>query len=83
MHLQKANRIRRRGAANLTFDIIEILGCVLIDSIDIDAVEISRGPNSSIFGIGNPSGRVNSVPAAASLSGHRAQVITRLDSKAG
>jgi len=55
---------------------------VLIDSIDIDAVEISRGRNSSIFGIGNPSGRVNSVPAAASLSGHRAQVITRLDSKA-
>jgi len=83
---QDANRIRCIGAANITFGNFETSGRVPLDPldpIDIDAVEISRGPNSSIFGIGNPSGRVNSVPAAASLSGHRAQVITRLDSKAG
>ena len=36
-----------------------------LDPLNIDAVEISRGPNSSIFGIGNSSGTVNSVPASA------------------
>ena len=56
---------------------------MLIDPIGIDAVEISRGPNSRIFEIGNTPGMTNSVPAAANLSGNRAQVITRLDSKAG
>lgn len=46
--LQKASRIRRLGAANITFDIFESLGCVLIDPIGIVAVEINCGPNSCI-----------------------------------
>jgi outer membrane receptor protein involved in Fe transport len=32
---------------------------VPIDPINIDAVEISRGPNSNIFGLGQGSGTVN------------------------
>src|SRR5215213_10302023 len=64
---QGANRIRGVGAANITFGNFAGSGRVPIDPINIDAVEISRGPNANIFGIGNASGSVNSVPAAANL----------------
>ena len=57
-----------------------ILARVPIDPINIDAVEISRGPNSSVFGIGNPSGTVNQVPASANLTRDRSQVQARVDS---
>ena len=76
-------RVRGVGAANLSFANFETSGRMPIDPSVLDAVEISRGPNSRIFEIGNTPGMTNSVPAAANLSGHRAQVITRLDSKAG
>ncbi len=58
---QDANRIRGIGAANITFGNFETSGRVPLDPTDVDAVEISRGPNSSIFGIGNTSGTVNSI----------------------
>ena len=80
---QGANRIRGLGAANINFGNFETSGRVPIDPIDVDAVEISRGPNASIFGIGNTAGTVNSVPASADLSRHRAQVATRFDSNGG
>ena len=80
---QDANRIRGIGAANITFGNFETSGRVPIDPIDVDAVEISRGPNSSIFGIGNTAGTVNSVPASAGLSKNRSEVTTRVDSNEG
>ena len=43
----------------------ETSGRVPIDPLNIDAVEINRGPNSSIFGIGSVAGTVNSVPSTA------------------
>jgi len=80
---ESANRIRGLGAANITFGNFETSGRVPIDPIDVDAVEISRGPNSSIFGIGNTSGTVNSVPASANLANHRTQATLRADSNEG
>ncbi|MCY0725975.1 hypothetical protein OVW19_29980, partial [Klebsiella pneumoniae] len=50
---------------------------------NIDAVEISRGPNANIFGLGNAGGTVNVVPASSNLSRNRAQVQLRVDSYDG
>lgn len=78
-----ANRIRGLGAANITLGNFETSGRVPIDPLNIEGVEISRGPNSSIFGIGNTSGTVNSVPSSANLNRHRSQAAFRVDSVGG
>ena len=80
---QGANRIRGVGPANITFGNFAGSGRVPIDPINIDAVEISRGPNANIFGIGNASGSVNSVPASANLLKARSQFSVRADDREG
>lgn len=75
-----ANRIRGIGSANISEGNFETSGRVPLDPIAIDGVEISRGPNSSIFGLGNPSGTVNTVPASANLLRNRTQAQVRGDS---
>ena len=59
-----ANRVRGVGPANISFGNFETSGRVPIDPINIDAVEISRGPNSTVFGLGNAAGTVNMAPAS-------------------
>ena len=78
-----ANRIRGLGSANISFGNFATSGRVPLDPINIDGVEISRGPNSNIFGLGNASGTVNSVPASANLTRDRSQVQFRADSYDG
>jgi hypothetical protein len=78
-----ANRIRGIGAANITFGSFETSGRTPIDPVDIDAVEISRGPNSSLFGIGNAAGTVNTVRSSANLLRDRSTLATRVDSNEG
>ncbi|MES2696280.1 MAG: TonB-dependent receptor plug domain-containing protein [Verrucomicrobiota bacterium] len=78
-----ANRIRGIGSANVSFGNFETSNRVPIDPLNIDAVEISRGPNSNIFGLGNAAGTVNLVPATANLSRARSQVQFRADSYGG
>ena len=74
---QTANRIRGIGGAgasgtgvntNSTFGANTSIGNfasnakIPLDLYNIDSVEINRGPNSNIFGIGNSAGSVNLVP---------------------
>ncbi|OHE80523.1 MAG: hypothetical protein A3G75_03150 [Verrucomicrobia bacterium RIFCSPLOWO2_12_FULL_64_8] len=75
-----ANRIRGIGAANISRGNFATSGRVPIDPIDIDALEISRGPNANIFGLGNAGGSVNVVPASANLRDDRSQAGARIDS---
>lgn len=75
-----ANRIRGIGAANTARGNFATSGRVPIDPINIDAVEISRGPNSSIFGLGNASGTVNIIPAKANLLRKSTTLELRTDS---
>ncbi|MBI4625155.1 MAG: TonB-dependent receptor plug domain-containing protein, partial [Verrucomicrobia bacterium] len=63
-----ANRVRGVGSANISFGNFETSGRVPVDPINIDAVEISRGPNSTVFGLGNAAGTVNMQPASANVS---------------
>ena len=80
---QGANRIRGIAPANISLNNIETMGRVPIDPINLDAVEISRGPNANVFGLGNPSGTVNQVAAAANLTRDRSAVTFRGDSYGG
>ena len=78
-----ANRIRGITAANQARGNFATSGRVPLDPIDTDAVEISRGPNSTIFGLGNASGTVNAIPARANLQRAFTTVEARGDSYGG
>jgi outer membrane receptor protein involved in Fe transport len=78
-----ANRIRGIGSANISMGNFETMGRVPIDPLAVDAVEVSRGPNSTVFGLGNPSGTVNQVTASAQLTRDRTQSQFRADSYGG
>jgi len=78
-----ANRVRGVGAANLSFANFETSGRMPVDPLILDAVEISRGPNSTVFGLGNAAGTVNMAPASANLHRERTLVSMRLDSYHG
>lgn len=80
---QGANRIRGVGAANIALNNFATSGRVPIDPISVDSVEISRGPNSSIFGLGTGSGTVNLNASTANLSRETTTVEARLDSIGG
>jgi outer membrane receptor protein involved in Fe transport len=74
-----ANRVRGLASANIAYGGFETSRRVPLDPISSEAVEISRGPNSNLFGLGNASGTANSVPATANLSRNRSQVQFRLE----
>jgi outer membrane receptor protein involved in Fe transport len=59
------------------------MGRVPVDPLAVDSIEISRGPNANVFGLGNPSGTVNMVPSSAHLQRSHSQVALRADSHDG
>ena len=54
-----------------------------LDPINIDAVEISRGPNASLIGLGTAGGTVNMVASSANLTRNLSQMQFRGDSSDG
>jgi hypothetical protein len=78
-----ANRVRGIGSANIAFGNIATTGRVPVDPLWMDSLELSRGPNANIFGLGNASGTVNQVPATANLSRDFTKVDLRADSYGG
>ena len=78
-----ANRIRGIDSANIARGNFASNSRIPVDSYNIDAVEISRGPNSNIFGLGNASGTVNLVPTRANLTRQISQLQVRGDSFGG
>lgn len=75
-----ANRVRGIGAANTARGNFQTSGRVPLDPINTDAVEISRGPNSNIFGLGSGSGTVNVLPTTANLTRDTTSLELRVDS---
>ncbi len=78
-----ANRVRGIGNANIAFGNIATTGRVPVDPLWMDALELSRGPNANIFGLGNASGTVNQVPATANLTRNFTKLELRVDSYEG
>ena len=78
-----ANRVRGIGNANIAFNNIAMSGRVPVDPLWMDSLEVSRGPNANIFGLGNASGTVNQVPATANPTRDFSRVELRGDSYEG
>jgi len=78
-----ANRVRGIGKANIAFNNIATSGRVPVDPLWMDSLELSRGPNANIFGLGEASGTVNQVPATGNLNRNFAKVEGRVDSYGG
>lgn len=78
-----ANRVRGIGNANIAFNNIATTGRVPLDPLWMESLELSRGPNANIFGLGNASGTVNQVPATANLNRDYTRIATRGDSYGG
>jgi outer membrane receptor protein involved in Fe transport len=56
---QTSTRLRGLGAPDIARDYYITNPAIQIDSYILDRVDINRGPNSTLFGIGNPAGIVN------------------------
>lgn len=78
-----ANRIRGIASANIARGNFASNTVIPIDTYNVDSVEISRGPNSNIFGLGNASGTVNLIQSQANVTRDRNTVTTRADSYGG
>ncbi len=70
-------RVRGLMAADTTADFF-ISGTPL-DGYNIDRVEISRGPNAMLFGLGSPAGIINQSLIKAQLNKTKTQVTYRTD----
>ena len=72
-----SNRIRGIGSANISMGNIGMSGLTPIDPLNIEGIEISRGRNANVFGLGSPGGTLNMVPAQANLSKNKSTVSSR------
>ncbi len=78
-----ANRIRGLSSANITSGGFAASGSIPIDTYNIDAVEIVRGPNSNLAGLSDAGGSVNLVTSRANLSRASTNLSARVDSYGG
>lgn len=72
---QGATRIRGLGTPNFTRNYFAT--SVPTDFYNTDAVTVNRGPNSILFGAGNPAGVVDTAVITADLSGNSNQILFR------
>jgi outer membrane receptor protein involved in Fe transport len=84
-----ANRIRGVGSpisgsgVNVAIGNFSSNSKIPMDPYNIDSVEILRGPNSNLFGLGAAAGTVNLVPSKANLTRSHASATIRFDSEGG
>ncbi len=75
-----ANRIRGLGVPSSSQDYYPSIGAVPVDAYNVQSIEISRGPNSMLFGLGSPAGIVNQSKAQAVLNRDSGSITARTDS---
>ncbi len=74
-----ANRVRGLGSPSAAINYYPSISAVPFDSYNTQSVELSRGPNSMLFGLGSPAGIANQSTASANLSRDTAKVAFRFD----
>lgn len=79
----QANRLRGISSANISYNNYEMSGRMPIDPLLVEGIEITRGPNASVFGLGNASGTVNQVATSANLFRDISRAELRADSYDG
>ncbi|MDR0901218.1 MAG: TonB-dependent receptor plug domain-containing protein, partial [Opitutaceae bacterium] len=77
---ETANRVRGLGSVDRSRNFYPSLSLLPFDAYNTESVEINRGPNSLLFGLGSPAGIVNQSTAIASTTRAYAQVKTQLGS---
>ncbi len=87
---QQSNRIRGLGASgtsglgvNTAFGNFATNNAIPFDPYNIAAIEVSRGPNSNLFGLGAAAGTVNVVPSQANPNRRVYSADLRFDSYGG
>ncbi len=76
-----ANRVRGLGAPTMSLNYYPAISAVPFDSYNTASVEISRGPNSMLFGMGSPAGVVNQSTAQALINKNTTTVSARVDDR--
>ncbi len=75
----QANRVRGLGSPSSAVNYYPSIASVPFDAYNTQSVEISRGPNSMLFGLGSPAGIANQSTASAQLNRDSAQLSVRTD----
>ena len=76
-----ANRVRGLGVPSASVNYYPSIGAVAPDAYNIQSYEISRGPNSMLFGLGSPAGIVNQSTSQATLDRNTNRVDLRTDDR--
>lgn len=76
-----SQRIRGIGNPGSSQNYYPSIGAVPFDAYNVQSIEISRGPNSMLFGLGSPAGIVNQTTAKAVMNRDSAQVALRFDDR--
>jgi outer membrane receptor protein involved in Fe transport len=74
-----SNRVRGIGIPGASYNYYPANPSVPFDSYNIQSIEISRGPNSMLFGMGSPAGIVNQTAAQAVIGQDSARLALRTD----
>lgn len=80
---QTSNRVRGLSSANISVDGFTSNSRIPFDTYNLDSIELSRGPNSTLTGLGNAGGTVNLNQARANLTRETTQVVFRGDDWGG
>lgn len=75
----QANRVRGLAAPDAAINNFPTNNRIPFDSYNTQSVEITRGPNSLLFGLGTPAGIVNQTATQAVLNRDNNQVVMRTD----
>ena len=75
----QSNRVRGLAAPDAAINNFPTNNRVPFDAYNTEHVEITRGPNSLLFGLGTPAGIVNQTSAQAMLNRNTNQVVVRTD----
>jgi hypothetical protein len=78
-----ANRMRGLSSANIAVGGFTASSTIPIDTYNIDAVEIARGPNSNLAGLSDAGGTVNLITSKANLTREINNFQARVDSYGG
>lgn len=76
-----ANRVRGLGSPSAAINYYPSIAALPPDIYNTESIEISRGPNSMLFGLGSPAGIANTSTAKASVQRNTNKVQLRTDDR--